>query len=469
VARIDFDQLDLPAFSRWPWLILPLLAEQLWQQLPRGKLWTFSRQYKAHGEVLRHWRGDAGITDLRKQLAQSAKSLEKEVVDFFGSALGQEPVLVILDTLEEPLLHHKAALQKVLDLYGKVRKDCPQFRVVLSGRYSIQDRGRLPAVAKQLEAKAQITYERVNEFSPDESLRFMRALRGVKRDNKTLMAVHEVTAGNPLELALFAELLQADSSINSPAKVREVKPVFKFAYLLDRIIQRIPESQSDVRWLLRYAVIPRRLTREFLDDVLADYLGTESSGTTQLDAPHKFDGELKRFSDRKPWPYTTKLRVNRAWEGLRNYAGSASWVGIEEDAIRLQPEVVGPMRVLLREQSDEMFALLHREAAAYFEVRAAREKDRWAEHIAEAIYHRFQIEGKGAIPYWLKQLADRRSADPAARERIAGLVLGSEFLDDETRQPLLHPRAGVMIDRSACARGAFEVAWSASIQRCLMT
>ena len=90
------------------------------------------------------------------------------------------------------------------------------------------------------------------------------------------------------------------------------------------------------------------------------------------------------------------------WDTLRDYAAVASWVSMEGDSLRFQPEVVEPMRDVLRDRP--AWAILHGAVADWFEHRANEESARWGEWMAEAAYHRFQRDGEGAVGWWQQQL-----------------------------------------------------------------
>src|SRR5262249_16503879 len=136
----------------------------------------------------------------------------------------------------------------------------------------------------------------VVRFDRAESKRYLIEKRGM-HSGPLVNAIAARSKGNPFSLGLFAEL-----ALSPGFGVRQVReaPEDDFVYLLDRIIFRIPQEHESVRWLVRYAVIPRELTFDFAMKVLSPLLADRSR-----DKANDFDGDLaKRYSSRPPWPST---------------------------------------------------------------------------------------------------------------------------------------------------------------------
>src|SRR4029077_5793712 len=96
-------------------------------------------------------------------------------------------------------------------------------------------------------------------------------------------------------------------------------------------------------------------------------------------------------------------------------------------------------------------------ATRHFTGRAAAERDRWGEFISEATYHRFQRDGKKAATFWRTCLRRPEAEALDARERLAGTVIGSEFLED--KQPRSHHKTGVIVDWHTIPEASFELAY----------
>ena len=77
----------------------------------------------------------------------------------------------------------------------------------------------------------------------------------------------EPGGGNPFKLSLLADLVGPENEFTVD-DIRDLRRV-EVAYLILRVIERVPESQCSLRWLLRYAVIPRQLTKGFVEAITA--------------------------------------------------------------------------------------------------------------------------------------------------------------------------------------------------------
>ena len=56
-----------------------------------------------------------------------------------GEAVREGQVLVILDTVEEMMLHQPQQFRQILDGFRAVHKECSGLRLVLSGRYPLKE------------------------------------------------------------------------------------------------------------------------------------------------------------------------------------------------------------------------------------------------------------------------------------------------------------------------------------------
>lgn|GEM_PF-917879 len=462
VARLDSDRLDLPSLSRWPWLVLLPVARQLNVQLPGSPFLSLIHGFGDFAAVLRR-PAVQGRDDSRSLLLQrlrpEAEMLASEIPALFQSGLGDSHVVIVLDTIEELLLHHRSGLQAILNQLARLRERCPGLQLLLAGRYNLADPGRLPQFMKQhcaLEDRLLI-----EGFEPEESLHYLRDLRKVPPQTP-VQAIIKKTQGNPFELALFADL--AIASPGMTARDVERYPGTQYARLIERIIDRIPPEEHGVAWLLRYAVVPRQLTFEFMRDVLGPFLRKEMTRRSQLDRPNEFRGELSLYAGREVWRKHREEDLRRLWNQLSRYASDHSWVELHGDVLVLQPEVRVPMRQLLREQ--EIHPLLQRAAVRYFERRAAQSKKNavsWARHMAEALYHRFHLEGTAAAEHWRRALASPQAREPAASARIAEVPLSSDFAGDDGRP--VEYLEGPLVDYDLLAEAAAVQAWGLLVER----
>src|SRR5262249_20678125 len=147
---------------------------------------------------------------------------------------------------------------------------------------------------------------------------------------------------------------------------------------------------------------------------------------------HRFDDPQKGlptgFSN--PWKYVAHGEVQRQslWDALRKYAGPRSWVSFNGDIPRLQPEIIQPMRWLLRKSS--IFRELHSSAVQYFQTLARQRPTEWARWTSEALYHCFQRDGVKAASFWTKILKHKNACDHEARRYICELLVSGDFVDD---------------------------------------
>jgi hypothetical protein len=445
VAKLDIDSVNLAAIRRWPWLLLGPLAEQLDQQLPNAPLSQVRRSFESVRNLV--WR-HASADHLYASAESVAATLADGVFERFARGIGGNECLVILDTTEELILHQAPQFQQLLTGFDEVHALCKGFKLIISGRYPLNeapDAGLFNPVSKQC------IFVLVKPFASRESLKYVTRVRGL-RNRALARRIARHAGGNPFKLSLFADLAQ------SPAVL--TKEDFQYpevAYLLHRVIGRIPEEELALRWTLRYAVVPRDLTPEFFDAVLRPHLEREiAKASRKLDDPGR--GLPQRSAN--PWKYVERGIIKRddLWEALQKYAGPRSWVSFSGDLPRLQPEVVQPMRRLLRQQ--QIFHSLHTDAISYFERLAAEHPQDWARWTAEAIYHRFQRDGSDAGEYWKQALERPQAVGIAARRTLAELFTSGDFIDDE-RKPLLDPTGRPLVEDETLALARLELAAAA--------
>ncbi len=454
VARIDLDFVHVPALAAAPWLLLIPLAEQLNRQLPHTYFQNFLLSRRSYAPLLqRPVSRDAAVS-----LPSFDETRRTEAVNDFISAVGSEPVLVVLDTFEELLVHHTDAVPDLVSDLARIHAQCSNFKVIISGRQDlftwrdpVTDEGAAPVKDNPEPQSSVLTIEPWNRAQCWEYLTVTRELHPAMPFEK----FPELGGGNPFKLSLFADLVGKGNAFTA-ADVAELRRV-EVTYLVLRVIERIPESQCPLRWLLRYAVVPRQLTRRFVEGVLADQLqrAMTAADPAQVDAPEQnLPKGAEIVGTRRPWSRcTAPFDTARDWPALLRYAGSANWITMGKKEPRLQPEVVTPMRYLLQEQP--VYWDIHREAVKYFEK--AAEGDAWADMMCEAVYHQFQFAGSQAVTYWEECLEQPSAEDPEARRKLADLLLSGDFRD-ENHQPLPHAKTGKIIDGETIAKALLELA-----------
>ncbi len=459
VARVDFDLVQLNTFAAWPWLALQPIAQQLSPQIESNRFREFVEQHQSAAFGLRL--GQVVNQNLIPQLASRAAVAAAD----FQSALGPENVLIILDTCEEPLLHRRHAFRQFLAILSSIRskglrdgvKPCSGLRVLLSGRYRASDRGKLPEVQKLF--PGHLKSVEVKGFSDDEARKYLREQRGVT-DKRVVQAIVQKSRGNPFGLSLFADLWHSADGLT----VEEVKraPTNEFVYLLDRVVLRI--KQNAVRWLLRYSVIPRELTFDFVKHVLAPFLPRGMVSDAGPDRANEFDDRFLYYRDRKPWPRARIGELRKLWNDLLRYASDPSWITVDEQTstVRLQPEVVQPMRALLRTQT-KLFNRLQIASEQYWRRLARNDRENWGRYTAEALFHIFQRLGQAGAEKWNASFRSPLARNPAVRKQLAAVLLSTSFLDEEGKpRPL---GSSHMVDAVTLARAHFEVGYAALVER----
>lgn len=450
VARLDFDFLHLPSIQRFPWLLMLPIAEQLEGQIENLVFKDFLKKYGKYLSFLRPseiTQGDntraakeAELNSITQIQIDSIFSLQ---FDTLGESNFDKPFVVILDTLEEMILHNKAALLTVLRQLKKIHDYYPSMRLLLSGRYNLLEKS---PEFKQEFGDAVITHE-LQLFTDEEAARYLTENRNLN-DEEVVMAIIKKCAGaqkvsglkkgsNPFAISLFADLYEQDD-VRTPEDILSC-PSVELAYLIRRVILRITEIE--VRWLLRYAVVPRNFTYDFFEKVVAPHIEQQlkidentSHGETPVDRPNNYLKDKKETSQ-KAWSKPEKnksINLPETWNNLRKYASSHGFVSFEigsENAPRLHPDVIIPMRLLLEDQ--EIFEPLHRDAAKYFEEKAKNPAE-WEQNIREAIYHRFHYEKSGAIDFWRKQLESKQAqSSPLVRLALAEELTNTDFTDEQ--------------------------------------
>jgi tetratricopeptide (TPR) repeat protein len=472
VARIDFDRIDLISLGAHPWLVLLPIAQQLTRQLPTNPFRELLIENDPIVGLLESVGAgrDGSVNSERSGLAEALATGEKAeaVPRQFAAVLADTRAVVAFDTAEEALLHQPVAFAGMLEMFGRMHsggdsaRRCPGLNLIVAGRYDLREPRRLPEFMNAHADRSRST--RLGAFTEPEAHQYLSELRRID-DPKIITAIYRRTAGDPFATALFADLWHTNQSGLTAEKIRDY-PSFEYAYLIDRIIERIPEHHAAIQWLLRYAVIPRHLTKAFFSEVLLPYMPSQGGQATARDDPNRFPAAARQFEEKRPWNPLTPFDVDSLWRDLSLYSSPYGWISITEDVVRLQPEVVHPMRLLLQNNPVDptLYDDLHSAAETYFAGRAERaetEGKPWAEWAGEAVYHRFQRVGATAHDLWRHYLDRAQSVED--RERLAATVLESEFLDD--RKPRAHPKTSTIVGYRTVGQSSFELANVALLRR----
>lgn len=450
-ARLDFDHEHPTLLTDQLWWLVLKLARELNVQIPGG---PFTELVKELAELERQSRDGAQLSAAH-QTRYNEDALSRLTSSIVESA-ADTTIVILCDTLEQVELHHPAPLLALVERFAELHRECPNVRLLLSGRYNLEDESRLSGYKARFGAVTS-TLE-VDAFSAQEGHDYLTHSRGLP-DDERVQAIVARSDGVPFKLSLFATIAQDDSELTAQA-IRELEDVH-VEYLIKRVVDRIGDGL--LQWVIRHGVVPRRLTRAFLEDVMAPLLvdiqagrSRADTGTDQLLPAHLRSKDRFRtglLSD-------GALDVDRVWQELRRYAADYSWISEPKDwpdTLVFHGDVINPMRRLLQEQ--HAFDLLHERASAHYETRAEQDRANWAHWMCEAIYHRFQKDGPSAKLMW--EVAYGRAVaagDMRGGRQLAEELLGAEYVDED--KPRRRRDGRPMVTRDLLATAAFRAAWT---------
>ncbi|GAA0677475.1 hypothetical protein GCM10010193_33430 [Kitasatospora atroaurantiaca] len=436
-AWIDFDTADPLTAAAHPWLLLLEAATQFDRQLPGEPFATLLLEYGPLAPALARNAGPSSL-DRLDGLADPA-SLGRRITARFTATLAEAltglgvPAVLLLDTFEELTLRaapDSAALPRLLE---QVQCEVPELRLVFSGRYDLAEPlpespnspeasgagvERLPGFARLFPDAARA---KVSPFSACEADGYLLA-RGI-HDHRLRGAVISVSGGLPFTLALFADI----ATTLTPQQIREA-PGPKLLYAIDRVLERIDDDR--VRWVLRYGVLPRRLSLRFVREVMYPHLVRGIRGESDADDPDQDARRVLRkpiLQKARPGLSDEGTELESLWRELTAYAGSSSWVSVDPlhpEELIFHHNVRAPLRRLLAVHP--VHRLLHRDAADHFRALAETEPAEWVRWTSEELYHRFQLGEDEGIAAW--HGARKRSADrPDRLGELARDLLGPDY------------------------------------------
>jgi len=451
-ALVDLDRpIDPVNATRHPWLLLLEIAHQLDEQMIGTPFLQLLREYGTYRSVL--YEEDSPEARARSAaLDTTAGAIDgQEVESRFHAALedlaGPSPV-VVLDTVEEAVLRTASEPGPLLALLGRLTAESP-LRLVVAGRDTNTVR---------LVADAEVE---VGRFTAEETRAYLTGVRRI-RDDAIVAGIASRALGVPWQLALWADVVEVNPRLGWTALAQADPEV---AWVVDRIVGRIIDPP--VQWLVRYGVVPRRLSRSFAEQVLLPRIRSAVAGSDAdrpaLDARLQDSGALAVFGTgpavAAQLPETPDGFVG-LWARFVRYAALTSWMWLADGdpgTVELQTDVRDPIRTLLTAQP--IGPLLHRDAVAYFSAaaEAATGADR-TDLIGEVIYHRFCAGDPEAERYWRDEVTTARQDGLGGETiaRLAGEVLGPEYRD--VADP---PKPGSpVIDRRTRAAAHTELAWA---------
>ena len=467
-ARIDFDEVGMDAVRARPWLLLLPICEQLNPQLPRPYLTELIESAPPFRRLLQP---TAAADSAAAPVTEHDQDGGAGLLTRMGYALreaGAQRLLVVLDTLEVATIFPETVAQ-VFALLQQCHALVPGLRLILAGRYHLGT--KVPAIAPVLAAEARTFL--LDRFNPGEAAAYLR-FRGLDDDALIEACVTKVREParpgarpgcNPFKLALLADLVLGHDGAD--ADFVRTLPNADYQYLLERVIKRIREQP--LRWVVRYAAIPRRLTFEYMEQVLLPPLRRVLGGAAPDDAPQdpaRLPTALPAGAVQDLWvpEAAADLGAEALWDALLRYESGQGWIahvpgtGAYRGSLQLHGDVAGPMRELLSLQpifgklQEESIRYFEEALIRYFEALAApaglcsvldyvaaheRRAQDWADRYCEVIFHRVQLDPPVGVASWRAALTLPMARQfPAVRLKLALELLRPEYAEDE-RIPLL--------------------------------
>lgn len=447
-ARVDFDDFRLDEMVNFPLRMFRRMVEQLSQQPQGGALSSLLEKLRRE-ELTTGWNPDV-MAEILRQLQGS--SMDARIV-------------VMLDTLEGATLSAANWLERCVNSLREIHAVWPRLTLVLSGRYDIaaHSNALLPGeflnyeLPRFSEAEAhQYLENRGIPAGPVRNAIVARAEADEDPDDQSGPPDNKLAGRNPFKLAMFAELALNRAKLTVEEVMRF--PRADIAYLIERVIKRI-ESQP-VRWIIRYGTIVRHLTAEFAQAVLLPPLLKALRGQN-VDQPEKgLEDEDKDVwqPDTKAADELEKDGVACVWDKLSLYARDRGWLSSvmvdRRTELRFHPEVINPMRELLREQG--IFNELEQRSAEFFAQKAGKAGSGSEEEVAasvrslcEAVFHWFQVNGTAAEPYWIEKVRQAERFGAAFAVAVATEITGREYAEAE-RVPYPRVSSPEILIRAHC-------------------
>lgn len=425
-ARIDFDVVDPVNLTRYPWLLLLEVADQLDRRWPRRAFERLDR-FLSYRSLARRL-----TSELTREAASGlgglpSKDVERQVTEIFvrrfNRAAAGRPIVLIVDTLEEIMLGGAGDPGRLLRLLADLVRDCPALRLILAGRYDLRELA--PQTMAALEPAESVE---LRDFTPDQVKAYLGKIRGIG-DPALQDAVVLRTGGQPFLVALFADVIGEHPEISPSELARQRDPATQL--LIDRVIRRI--ANPDVRWLVRYGVVPRRLRFHDVATIMRPFMARGRSGPSSWDDPRTDQHHLSGYDD--IFPFGTSPRdeaeLTAVWQRLLSYAAERSWVSPADEgqSVVFHPNVRGPMRDLISHRP--VFRELHETFRRRFEQLAEESPLNRSAYLREAVYHRVQVADPGAADFWRMQVKQcRDSGDLKGVEELADELLRDDYVDN---------------------------------------
>jgi hypothetical protein len=422
-AWIDFDAADPRRAAAFPWLILLELARQLDLQMPGAPFRELLRDYERYLPLLSQ-APEPELVSVDEGTAIDAGDIAYRFCTALAEARSAgAPVVLLLDTMEEVVLRAADDASGLADVLHRVRETAASARLVLSGRYDLAS--RLDGIRQRFGSLPTL---RITEFSPAEARRYLTEIRGITRTD-LVDAIVRKCDGLPFTLALFGDVVAQDPALSVAGIEHSSGPAL--LYCIVRILERVDDDR--LRWVLRYGIVPRHLTLDFLEHVIWPHLiqGIEGGAADDPGADDRPSRPKQIFQQAQYPPPTDQDELRELWQQLRRYASESSWVTVTGNhALTFHVRLRAPLRELIRAQP--VFGDLHRDAIGYYERRASHEPGRWVRWTREALYHRFQLPDPEAAQAWRNAIAHCWDAGrPEWAAELAADLLSADYPSED--------------------------------------
>ena len=447
-VKLDFDDYSLSAIVQYPWILALPIAEQLDPQVGFTEFRSLAGSLSTYSALLRGTPGEEAYApneqaEFSTNLAGSAAAgpdYWPQLERAFSSIPQNTRIILFLDTLEQASQFYPSVLLDVLSRLQRLRDLAPGLRVVLTGRYAL-GLEQVPDFRK-LYGKMTL-YWRLRRFTIADSLRFIK-FQAPQLDAARSSAIADRSEGSPFKLRMMTDLIAGDDDITE-AEIRGPKfDEIDLAYLIDRVVKRIPEKQQlPVRWVVRYGAIPRRLTLEFMERVLLQPVERALAGEVTAVGDDLVDEAITKGLW-KPNPLFS-LAAGEVWRQLSQYSSKNSWIFVDaRDAGRasLHPDVVRPARKLLSKQ--RIFAQLQAAAVKFFEEKQAP---------IDVLFHKLQAGSTTVLADWENLLLSPDLRRDARKWRLFSEELLERDFDDAP------PAAKVLAHWQAAEAIAAQTNW----------
>ncbi|WP_322754903.1 hypothetical protein [Frankia sp. Cas3] len=478
-ARVDLGVLDPVILGRHPWLILLPIAAQLQLHTDTANFEWLIEHYELFAGLLRPTQPSERLATAARILSedQAAADIGRKVTDEFiaklelssrnPTVIRNQPVIVVVDTVEALLNFDEEKTRDFLRLFADVHRKCSALRLIIAGRHpellaaGLETTGS-PAV-DGLDVSAWFAdLEKIElaNFDEETAGRYLREKRGIEDRDLVATGVRQA-CGSPLALALYADLyidLHTDL-INQHEVVAAAELEMDGQLTLPRLLEKVVLTIVDpaVRWLLRYGVVPRRLRFDAVRRVMRPHLEHIMAGSSDEDDP----------LPPNVFPHTSQAlgddELDRIWANLLSYAGILSFLQHSLDdpeAVVFHSRTRRWMRELVAEE--QVFKDLHRAFAKdFFQKSEAFEPGRGAEWVScyrEVVYHKFQCAAPEALDEWRDALLRCRRA--GAFDDLT--VLAQDILGEDYQNEDGNPTVGSLVEGEAellLANAAARRAW----------